>query len=444
MRRSQLLILVTAVSLTVFVIMLAALTAAPVTALPAEYPLGAPADTVNQQLEMGEHLAALLPNDSRELSLLALSKIQEQPLEPLTTLQIEVDYSEDWVAGSTDAFASVTVTVTDGGEDPQETATVSANDSGQFFIQDCDNWVSGNCPDINPGDHVLAAVVGATAEITTVGSIVGNMDIAGDFITGTLNAGWLPIPAEVQCEIWDEAGPVITDTVDPNGGSFDCDFSGVWELQKFDNVALRYYEPDGDSVISHPIWPWSRVNYAHDWVGGNYDAGHTFWITVTDSSDGFKALNVMESQTGLGWGQDGFDTGETPWSPDQPNIEPNDLVYIVGDDGYTNTLDVGQIDGVLDIGADKITGTITASFDVSLTVECYPWGAWEQGMDVPSMEDLVFPDGTDQFECDWGVGSEWDIQPGQDVAVAYIAPDGDLIVDVYRGPPAYLGLDKWA
>ena len=149
MRRSQLLILVTAVSLAGFVILLAALTAAPVTALPVENPLGSPAQTVYQQLETSEHLAALLPNDIRQPSLLALSKIQDQPLELLASLQITVNYTQDSVDGTTDNFASVAVTVTDGGEDPQETATVSADDMGNFNVEDCDAWVSGNCPDIS-------------------------------------------------------------------------------------------------------------------------------------------------------------------------------------------------------------------------------------------------------------------------------------------------------
>ena len=88
MRRSQLLIVVTAISLAGFVILLAALTAAPAKALPAEFPLAAQADAAGQL---------------------------NTPREPNASLQIEVNYADDQVAGATTtAHASVMITVTDG------------------------------------------------------------------------------------------------------------------------------------------------------------------------------------------------------------------------------------------------------------------------------------------------------------------------------------------
>jgi len=445
MRRSQLLVLVTAVSLAGFVILLAALTAAPVTALPYESPLEAPAEAMGQQLEVGEQLVSHLPNAVPEPSLPSLNKIQDQPLEPSVTLQIDVNYADDWVEVFTDGPATVVVTVTDGGEDPQETATVSVDETGYFFVG-CEHWDSGNCPDIGPGDSVVAWVVGATAEITTVGSIQGEVDTDSNVVTGTLHANWLPNPTNVQCEIWTESGPVVGATADPNGGSFTCDFTGLWDLQKFDPIAVRYFEPDGDSVINMLLWPWSRVNYAHDWVAGDYNAGHTFWITVTDDIGGFKASNVTTSEPGLGWGADGYDTGVTPWSVEQPDIVPFDLVYITGDDGYTNTLEVGLISATIDLAANEISGTIEApGFGVSLTVECHPWGAWEAGMnDVETKSSWAEPDGSVPFTCSWDPETEWDIQPGQDIGVIYTEPDGDQVSNVYREPAAHMMIDKWS
>jgi len=64
---------------------------------------------------------------------------------------------------------------------------------------------------------------------------------------------------------------------------------------------VRYYEPDGDSVINIFGLPWMRVNYGHDWVGGTYPAGHTFWITVTSSIDVVKDTAEIETEPGWGW-----------------------------------------------------------------------------------------------------------------------------------------------
>jgi hypothetical protein len=63
MRRSQLLVLVTAGSLAGFMILLAMLTAAPVTAFPAELTVAGPVEGVSQQHGVGERLLALLPED---------------------------------------------------------------------------------------------------------------------------------------------------------------------------------------------------------------------------------------------------------------------------------------------------------------------------------------------------------------------------------------------
>ena len=65
--------------------------------------------------------------------------------------------------------------------------------------------------------------------------------------------------------------------------------------------------------------PWMRVNYAHDWVGGNYTASHTFWITVTNSSEDVKGTAVISSADGGGWGGAGFETRSQHWLGTQPD-----------------------------------------------------------------------------------------------------------------------------
>lgn len=109
------------------------------------------------------------------------------------------------------------------------------------------------------------------------------MDESENTVAGTLNAIWLSDPVEINCDVWGLPEPVgITTSANPADGTFSCDFDAVGhDLQKGDQVALTYYDGDGNSVTNESIWPWMVVNYGHDSVGGIYSPGHTFWITVT-------------------------------------------------------------------------------------------------------------------------------------------------------------------
>ncbi|HET6444592.1 MAG TPA: PKD domain-containing protein [candidate division Zixibacteria bacterium] len=441
MRRSQLLILVTAVSLASIVILLAALTAAPVIAKPAESPLGAPAEAVGQQLELGEHLPAILPDDIPELYLLALQRGQDQPPELLASIQIDVNYAQDWIAGVTDAYASVMLTVTDNAGAPQETATIAADENGDFFIS-CDEWDSGECFDIGLGDNVRASVVGAATEINPVGTITGLLDTFADTITGTLNANWLSNPADVQCEIWEDTGPTIATSADPNGGSFVCNFGGVWDLQRGQIVALRYYDSEGDSVINLPPWPSAHVNYVHDWAQLTYELGRTIWMTLTDDLGAFKASVSGETNWEGGFEGPGFSSFN--WWPPSPDIVPGDFVYFATDDGYSNVVEVGDISGSINVDSDEISGTVTAPFAISLTIDCAPWGAWDQGIDAQGKADIVYPDGVDIYSCIWNPSTEWDVVPGQQIGVTYFEPDGDAVTNGFIEPAPYLHIEKWA
>jgi uncharacterized repeat protein (TIGR01451 family) len=360
-------------------------------------------------------------------------------------LQIDVNYAHDWVAAATDPSATVGVTLTDNGGALKDLALVSADDAGALLVG-CNDWSSGQCPDVQPGDRVYGSSdSGAIAAVDPVGRITGQVDAGADTVTGRLFADWFPGPLDVRCELWEEpSSPVVTTTAQTDGGSYTCSFQGAWDLQRNQVVAVRYFEPDGDSIINELTWPWVRVNYAHDWVGANYEPGHSFWITVTDDLGGVKAAGTAESVPNGGWGGDGFGTAE--WTPGQPDITPFDFVYVSADDGYTNTVEVGEISGTLDIEADAVSGPILApGFGVTLTVECHPWGAWEAGLhDVQVKPSWAEPDGSVPFTCQWNPDTEWDIQAGQDVAVMYIEPGDDRVIDVYRDPAPHLRVQKWA
>jgi uncharacterized repeat protein (TIGR01451 family) len=207
------------------------------------------------------------------------------------------------------------------------------------------------------------------------------------------------------------------------------------DVQHGDNAVVTHQAIHGNQVRRFLAWPQMRVNYAHDWAGGDYPAGHTFWITVTDGVD---AKAVIDTTPGGGWNGDGFETRENDWLSAQPDIQSGDRVDFRSDDGYTNTIYVGDITGNLDTGADFISGTINADWfaPLSLTVECNVWHGPQ-----PSVNTRAEADGG-SYECDFD--GLVDIQPGWDVAVMYIEPDGDRVINVFREPVPHLRIEKSA
>jgi uncharacterized repeat protein (TIGR01451 family) len=182
------------------------------------------------------------------------------------------------------------------------------------------------------------------------------------------------------------------------------------------------------------------VNYADDWVEGAYEEGHTVWLTST-KSDGSTVRATAELKTKVvpewgGW--TGFATElAEPWVPDRPDIQPGDWVYGQVDNGYTSTVRVGTINGVLDLVADTVAGTIDADwFTEPLTGSCNVWQESGPGSEFP-----VDPDGG-TYSCDFSTMG-WDLLPGQQVAVSYREPDGDRVWNVFRSPAPNLQLDKW-
>lgn len=349
-------------------------------------------------------------------------------------LEIAANYAHEWVNGRTEPGASVTISLTDSVAALKASAVVTADGSGNFSTQ-CSDWsTTPDCPDIAVGDGVTVWAAGLTSSVDPIGSIDGDLDATANTVSGILNAPAYTGTLDVRCEIWVEEGPPgIDTTADANGGNFVCDFDDVgWDLGPGQDVAVMYAEPDGDQVINVLGWPWMRVNYAHEWVGGDYEAGHTFWITVSDSADSVKATAIISSAPGAGWNGDGFDTQPSHWTPGNPDIEPGDKVAFSSDDGYDNMLEVGTIKGIVNEDTDAASGTVLATwFTEALAVECHPWGAWNDGLSADVKNSLAEPDGSSSYLCNWA--GEWDVQPDQDVAVMYVEPDGDRVLNVLRG-----------
>jgi len=173
-----------------------------------------------------------------------------------------------------------------------------------------------------------------------------------------------------------------------------------------------------------------NVNYGHDWVEGNYEAGHTVWITLTES-DGHtvKATAVLTTGAVPWWGgQTGFSTNWQGWSSGRPDIAPGDWVYGRMDNGDAATVRVGTVTGNVDVATDSISGTVHADwFTQTLNANC---GVWETN--GPGRGFTVDPDGG-AYLCDFS--SEWDVVLGQNVGVQYQEPDGDWVMNVFRELP---------
>ena len=78
------------------------------------------------------------------------------------------------------------------------------------------------------GDYIyLRLSNGRTAELR-LGEIGGAVDVVADTFEGYLNIPWLTDPVWVYCGVWVNNGPGLeVGTVDPNEGTFTCDFGAV-------------------------------------------------------------------------------------------------------------------------------------------------------------------------------------------------------------------------
>ena len=170
------------------------------------------------------------------------------------------------------------------------------------------------------------------------------------------------------------------------------------------------------------------VNPSHDWVEGVYESGHRVWITLTGATGNLKA--TASGTTGsLPWWQDqtGFSTNENaPWAGQQPDIEVGDWMYGALDNGYTTSVHVGEITGVVDADADTLAGVVNAPwFTQTLNAQC-----WVDGDGNTNRDFTVSPNGG-AYECDF---APFDVNPGHTLSMQYQEPDGDWVRAVFNAP----------
>jgi len=175
-----------------------------------------------------------------------------------------------------------------------------------------------------------------------------------------------------------------------------------------------------------------RVNYGHDWVESFYEAGHEVVITVTDREGAEKAVQTVFTGPRDEWGgESGFQTVPENWSPSPPELQPYDWVYAVVDNGVTARVLLGDIQGVVDIDNDSISGTIYAPWiSDPVQVECLDWGSGEAVPFDSKDGGFIAADGVEPYGCSWA--GEWDIQPWQDIGVGYFTTEGHWVANAFR------------
>jgi len=178
-------------------------------------------------------------------------------LRPFQSLELvlDVNYAYDTVSGLYEPGHTIWVTVTDDLGAVKAQAVVETNFQPEWegksgFSTENVNWVPLK-PDIVPGDWVIGLVDNAHEGSVQAGMINGNLDFDEDQLDGSLSAHWISENVEAFCEVWEEGGPKIEFIVDPDNGSFSCDFQTAgWDLRPEQIVAVTYFDPGDDRVTN--------------------------------------------------------------------------------------------------------------------------------------------------------------------------------------------------
>ena len=349
----------------------------------------------------------------------------------LPAVQIELPNGAGGYAWVPDEAVTATLYLSDGVSVKYSTSDDHDGDPRGFWFGD---W-AGNT--FAPSDWLTVTGASGWAAGAQIVELTVNVDPIGDRMyghapVGLLDSHWDDHPGDQNS---DESTPT-----DASGGYL-IDWSAYnVDVQRGHNLRPYYASPSGVQIARNFRWPEARVNYGHDWVEGNYEPGHTLWITVTESDSAtVKATAQLETQIIPWWGgETGFSTNlDDPWAPAQPDLIAGDWVFARVDDGYAFSMHLGLISGTLDIVADTVSGAITAPwYTETLNANC---GIWQEG--GPGTDFQVDPNGG-AYECDFGAMG-WDLQPGHDVGVEYQQPDGNWVGNVFREPAPDIRAEKW-
>ncbi len=182
------------------------------------------------------------------------------------------------------------------------------------------------------------------------------------------------------------------------------------------------------------------VNPSHDWIELTYPVSHTLWLTVTDATGNVKATLTDETQVVPWWGgsnNTGYSTNldSATWVPGRPDIQAGDWVYGALDNGFTSTLKVGMITGVLDEPNAAIAGTLDAPWlNATLNAQC--WVDNVNGSNIP----FTAASNGGAYECNF---APYVFLPGDTISVEYEEPTHDRVRYVFRVPGPDVAINMW-
>ena len=228
----------------------------------------------------------------------------------------------------------------------------------------CSGCWYGDAGGLYPGDEVtVVAGPGLLPVVVTIPDpFTAQVDASLDQVWGQIGS-WYSRTVEVHGQWPDGYREVTTDL----SGNYLASYADVPRraegyVRFVDQVDVSY---PVDVIFHRPFRDQTslliRANYAHDWVEGNYESGHTVWVTVTDLTGNLKATASGVTAEIPWWGgQTGFSTGyNLDWSPVQPDMQTGDWAYAALDNGQTTYVQLGEITGELDMVADSISGMCT-------------------------------------------------------------------------------------
>ena len=332
---------------------------------------------------------------------------------------IDVTYVYNRVEARTLGNTPITITVSGAGG---VKATISGvtDSGGRYYSWEHDeNW-SPERPDILPGDTVSATTPSYSTIIETVGEVEAQTHNDTDLVEGTIHAPWFaPDSLSVLCEVYDPSVALLDADVPADGGSFECDFSGLADITGSHEGYVGYLEPDGDVVsVSFRKPVFLSVNYTQEWVCGDTMPFATVAITVADSGGGIKATSSGQADwTGEFW------TPDWVWNPPSFNIVPGDAVTATVEGQMATVNPVGEIEAEANACTDVVAGAIHAPWFApqTLNIKCFVWGHWPAPR--VNISGVAADGGT--YVCHFR--GLWDIQLGDQLGVSYVEPDGDSV-----------------
>ena len=343
-------------------------------------------------------------------------------LEEFTNIELRVNNLQLDMWGTTVPNATVRVTTAGG-------STISAADGNG-------NWNIYEPGAINAGDSVTVEVEGS-AESPIVLHVPAPFDVAANSAMRQISGQVDNLDHELlNIDVYG----YLNTTVETDSAGYFTRTLPMMERGAQGEVVNRVQD-DALSVAYHANFMSPdlllTVNASHDWIELNYEAGHTLWLTVTDALGNVKATLTDVTQIVPWWGgsnNTGYSTNLGTWSPGQPDIEAGDWVYGALDNGFTSTLKIGTITGMLDQPNAAVSGTIDAPWlNATLHARC-----WIDGVDGGI--DFTAASNGGAYACDFAPQV---FRPGDTISVEYEEPTHDRVRYVFRVPGPDVSLNLW-